>query len=199
MPMSTGWKLTPSSIHGDGDKILLPPSVLAALMTSGEIVGEGATIMGHNGRPIAFRIGVPDPDYAFPASDKMRDMIEDVRRRTSDEEGGAIASTDDDDKDDDDDDDDDVDKARVDELSYRYLTYTHGTVVEFTEEEAVRPDREGRVPTAEDVKVGVCIVQVRGRSSDGNGASSGRRRFDVAARRGPPVRLRVDGAAASTR
>jgi len=152
--MASGWTLTASSVHGDGDKITLPPSVIETLMADDGGIGGG-------GRPVAFRIGIPNPEYAFPASAKMGDLIEDVRGnlkkrgiitaisssggdpdKDDDGENATMMANerDDDDGDDDDDDDDERQHARAveaytDELSHRYLSYTHGTVVEFTEDE----------------------------------------------------------------
>ena len=150
MIMASGWSYIATSIHGDGDKISLPPSTLSILTDS---------IGGSTSRPIAFRIGIINPKYtSFPASATMRVLLEDMKQRISiamtedkDEEdvdingssigGGGGDMKIDDEIDDDDDDDDDVEftsrvtEAYLDELSHRYLSYTHGTVVEFTEDE----------------------------------------------------------------
>merc|ERR1719343_1048543 len=55
------WTFTATSIHGDGDKIALPPSVLASLNETGMLEDARG--------PLTFRIGVVDPEYKFPASD----------------------------------------------------------------------------------------------------------------------------------
>lgn len=115
----------------------------------------GSTSQG--GRPIAFRIGIKNQDYKFPASDKMKVLVEDYKQEiissekknallTHHENSSSVSVTDDsningdnvmEDSDDDDDDTDDsqIIEAYLDELSYRYLSYTHSTVVEFTQEE----------------------------------------------------------------
>jgi hypothetical protein len=145
--MASGWSYTATSIYGDGDKISLPPSTLSILTDS--IGGGGSS----SSRPIAFRIGIVNPKYTFPASATMRVLLEDMKRRiiatTEDDNvedvditnGSSIGGDDmkiDDDADDDDDDAEltsRITEAYLDELSHRYLSYTHGTVVEFTEDE----------------------------------------------------------------
>lgn len=109
--------LTPTSIHGDGDKIALPPSVLQTLTSQDFSSNEG-------GNPWTFRIGIRNPEYQFPASPLLK-----VLR--------APLHDDDDDMSDDDDDEQDSNKyeAYLDELGHKYLTYTHCTVVEFTQDE----------------------------------------------------------------
>lgn len=107
--------LTPTSVHGDGDKIALPPSVLEGLTSS--TVG-----MPGDGDPWTFRIGIPNPSYAFPSSPLLRALKPPV-----DDDG--------DDSDSDDGDDQQEEAAFLDELSHRYLSYTHCTVVEFTQDE----------------------------------------------------------------
>jgi len=113
--------LKPTSIHGDGDKIALPPSVLEKLTSQSFAGNEG-------GNPWTFRIGILNPDYFFPASP----LIKVLQAPTN---GGD----DDDDMSDDDDDDDMIHdekyKAYLDELAHKYLSYTHCTVVEFTQDE----------------------------------------------------------------
>eukprot|EP00536_Pseudo-nitzschia_multiseries_P012854 jgi/Psemu1/209789/e_gw1.512.63.1 len=119
---STSLLLTPTSIHGNGDKIALPPSVLETLTSQ----STESSSNPEGGNPWTFRIGVPNPDYRFPASPLFRDMV-------------APTENDDDDNDDDDmsDDDETDEKYRVylDELNHKYLAYTHCTVVEFTQDE----------------------------------------------------------------
>lgn len=152
-----GWKLQATSIHGEGDKIALPPTILEAL-TSNQSSNSGLDpwgSSGRNGRPLAFRIGVLDPEYeGFPSSDKMKAFVESVREDVVSSQTMAAASsamqsaTNDNDEimsDDSDNDntiDDDAEEetsisieAYLDELSHRYISYTHGTVVEFTQED----------------------------------------------------------------
>ena len=111
--------LKPSSIHGDGDKIALPPSVLE-LLTS-----ESFASTNEGGTPWTFRIGILNPDYEFPASPLLKVL--------------QAPLNDDDDMSDDDDDEemlqDDQNEPYLDELGHKYLSYTHCTVVEFTQDE----------------------------------------------------------------
>ena len=109
-----GLHLTATSIYGDGDKITLPPSVLERLTHTMEHDGSSS--------PWMFRVGVLNPDYSFPASMAMRNLeasLEDAMAEDSDE-------------------DDDGMKKQTDyleELSYKYVSYSHATVVEFTQDE----------------------------------------------------------------
>lgn len=158
-----GYTLSATSIHGAGDKITLPPSVLETLFASSSENSDNmdpwSGIGSKSGRPIAFRIGVRNADYIFPSSEKMKMLVEDMKRRveaaiTSNNIAPSVAMresitkailtkrNDDGDKMDDEEDMDEEDgnnlqfvEAYMDELSHRYLSYTHGTVVEFTEEE----------------------------------------------------------------
>lgn len=107
-----------TSIHGNGDKIALPPSVLENLARSiTEDVNE------HAASPWTFRIGIPNPGYKFPASPLVK-----VLRAPTEEDDDAMS-----------DDDEDITNQRhqiyLDELNHKYLAYTHCTVVEFTQEE----------------------------------------------------------------
>ncbi len=164
-PISSGWQLSATSIHGEGDKIALPPSILETL-TSGSVFGDLDPWGSGNGsrRPLAFRIGVLNPNYeGFPSSEKMKKLVEKFREEVLESEtdvpginvaehdgGGKLDSEDqsmrgqpqrDEDMDQaSDNDDDKIDRntytqAYLDELSHLYLSYTHGTVVEFTQDE----------------------------------------------------------------
>jgi len=111
--------LKPTSIHGDGDKIALPPSVLETLTSNDFSSNEG-------GNPWTFRIGIRNPDYAFPASPLIKVLQ------------APLNDDDDDDMSDDDDEEMAQDKkyeAFLDELGHKYLSFTHCTVVEFTQDE----------------------------------------------------------------
>jgi Ubiquitin fusion degradation protein UFD1 len=114
----------PTSIHGNGDKLALPPSALEHLTSS---AAESAS-------PWTFRVGILNPDYSFPASPLVQSM-------TPPPLEGSLEDDGDDDIDEDSDDDDDETSrnarsaAYLDELSHKYLAYTHGTVVEFTQDE----------------------------------------------------------------
>jgi hypothetical protein len=150
-----GWKLQATSIHGEGDKIALPPSILETLTSNNNASGlDPWDSGGRNGRPLAFRIGVLDPEYTgFPASEKMKALVNNIRddvvaseKTTLSTQQSSVSSaepTNDNDEimSEDSDNDDDADEtsthieAYLDELSHRYISYTHGTVVEFTQED----------------------------------------------------------------
>ena len=107
-------QLKATSIYGEGDKIALPPSVLNHLTQSGNDIASGS--------PWLFRIGVLNPEYSFPASPSLRSMPvpdEEVDMDLEDAEEEEVNSK----------------EAYLDELSHRYVAYTHGTVVEFTQDE----------------------------------------------------------------
>eukprot|EP00574_Skeletonema_japonicum_P001144 CAMPEP_0201740460 /NCGR_PEP_ID=MMETSP0593-20130828/46312_1 /ASSEMBLY_ACC=CAM_ASM_000672 /TAXON_ID=267983 /ORGANISM="Skeletonema japonicum, Strain CCMP2506" /LENGTH=643 /DNA_ID=CAMNT_0048234771 /DNA_START=29 /DNA_END=1960 /DNA_ORIENTATION=+ len=153
-----GWKLQATSIHGEGDKIALPPSILEALTSQNNSTLDPWGSNG-GGRPLAFRIGVLDPDYTgFPASEKMKAFVESVRQDVlvsssqqqtmvasssamqsviplNDNDNDEIIMSDDSDNDEDEEDHAIIIEAYLDELSHRYISYTHGTVVEFTQED----------------------------------------------------------------
>mmetsp|Transcript_24613 Transcript_24613/g.53329 ORF Transcript_24613/g.53329 Transcript_24613/m.53329 type:complete len:621 (-) Transcript_24613:56-1918(-) len=143
-PLSSGWTFGATSIHGDGDKIALPPSVLETMTSNANDLDPWGS--GRSGRPIAFRIGILNPDYAFPSSDKMRALVENARQEVISSEKIELAQktssasefsndgSTNEDMDDDEANDSQITEAYLDELSHRYLSYTHGTVVEFTQE-----------------------------------------------------------------
>lgn len=109
-----GLHLRATSIHGDGDKIALPPSVLERLTQTMESDGSSS--------PWMFRIGIVNPTYTFPASLAMRNLKIPVEDAVADES----------------DEDDDGKKEQteyLEELSHKYISYSHATVVEFTQDE----------------------------------------------------------------
>ena len=116
--------LTPTSIYGDGDKLSLPPSVLETLSNNDESMSV------NGGNPWMFRIGIPNPNYKFPSSILVQAL-----------EAPMNEEDDDDDMMDEDDDDDEEQyqeqqmKPFLQELSRKYISYTHCTVVEFSQEE----------------------------------------------------------------
>lgn len=133
--------LRPTSIHGDGDKLSLPPSVLAALAESG-LVGGGAEGGGQQ-QPLAFRVGILNSDYQFPSSRAVKDIME---KAPIDKGDGVDSDTDESDMEEEEDGAGEEGKVKgrkpshdtaayLEELSFRYLSYTHATVVEFTMEE----------------------------------------------------------------
>ena len=114
-------QLGATSIHGQGDKIALPPSVLEQLTAMDGL--DSASSSGSS--PWTFRVALANPKYAFPASPVMQalkapeeDMDDDDSDSESDDDVDAGAET-----------------AYLDELDHKYLAYTHATVVEFTQEE----------------------------------------------------------------
>lgn len=110
--------LTPTSIHGEGDKIALPVSVLEFLTNAGIEMSPDS--------PWIFRIGIPNPDYTFPASPLLEKLATDVE-----EDGDHVM----DDEEHNDEPERAMMEAFLDELSHKYIAYTHGSVVEFTQEE----------------------------------------------------------------
>ena len=134
--------LRPTSIHGDGDKLSLPPSVLATLAESGLV---GGTVEGGQ-QPLAFRVGILNPNHQFPSSQAVRDITE---RAPIDKDSGDVVDSDTDESDMEEEEEEDEDggdgakekkpsqdtAAYLEELSHKYLSYTHATVVEFTMEE----------------------------------------------------------------
>lgn len=119
-PGTSSLLLQPTSIHGTGDKISLPSSVLEILTTKLQVEGDSMTL----GNPWTFRIGIPFPDYQFPSSPLLKSL--------------NPPSTYPDDQDDDldcDDHEDDTQLAYLEELAHKYIAYTHCSVVEFTQDE----------------------------------------------------------------
>jgi hypothetical protein len=110
-----GLLLNATSIHGDGDKIALPPSVLERLTRTMDSEGSAS--------PWTFRVGILNPNYTFPASIAMQNIKaprEDAMEEDSDDEehDGIKEQT-----------------EYLEELSHKYIAYSHASVVEFTQEE----------------------------------------------------------------
>lgn len=120
-PGTASLLLSPTSIYGEGDKIALPPSVLETLTQSAM---SSSLDQSSAGSPWTFRIGILNPDYQFPSSVLIKTL------KPPNEDDDFMGDSDDDD-------DDEVGemKAFQDELSHKYLAYTHCTVVEFTQDE----------------------------------------------------------------
>jgi hypothetical protein len=113
-------ELTATSIYGDGDKITLAPSVLERLM-DGMLQPSK-----EEAQPWTFRIGIVNPNYVFPSSSVLQSL--------------PLLNKDDTDNLDDDEDEVDAEEALnanayLDELRHKYVSYTHGTVIEFTQDE----------------------------------------------------------------
>jgi hypothetical protein len=118
---SSSLVLKATSIHGDGDKVALPPSVLQFLT---EKTDQNTSVS-----PWTFRIGIRRDAYEFPASPSVQIMKLPKEQEEEEEED------DDDDEEGDEEDESSFFGAYLDELSYKYISYTHGTVVEFTQDE----------------------------------------------------------------
>ena len=119
-----GLQLSATSIHGEGDKIALPPSVLERLTQS--MAADDST---SSSSPWLFRIGILNPEYQFPASVLLKtlkpanddDDDDDTMQDDSIEDNSTTSSS--------------SKAAYLDELGHKYISYTHGTVVEFTQDE----------------------------------------------------------------
>ncbi|OEU13326.1 hypothetical protein FRACYDRAFT_189024 [Fragilariopsis cylindrus CCMP1102] len=115
--------LTPTSIYGDGDKLSLPPSVLETLSNNDESMSV------NGGNPWMFRIGIPNPNYKFPSSTLVQALEAPINEEDND----------DDMMDEVDDDEEQYQEQQMkpflQELSRKYISYTHCTVVEFSQEE----------------------------------------------------------------
>ena len=129
---------TATSIHGEGDKIALPPSVLETLTTQ-----QNNPSQSSSSSPWMFRIALLNPEYQFPASPALQQMKpppETGDTNNTNEEEDDVMDVDSDDDDDDNDDDEEhalTEKvaAYQHELQHKYLAFTYGTVVEFTQDE----------------------------------------------------------------
>lgn len=156
--------LIPISIHGNGDKITLPPSMLERLlqiqeqsaMTNGS--DNNSNTQQQQQQPWTFRIAIRNPkSLIHPISDELQNYVQENFRKDMDD--SIDDEEDDDDLDDDDDDDDAMEidgsnnhttrnrhwkkKQFLNDMTYymnelqqhQYISYTHGTVIEFTQEE----------------------------------------------------------------
>jgi hypothetical protein len=81
---------------------------------------------GTSQSPWIFRIGVLHPDYRFPASPTLQQLLppDDNDRDEMSDDDGTEGS-----------DNESSHSIYLDELAQKYLAFTHGTVVEFTQEE----------------------------------------------------------------
>jgi hypothetical protein len=133
--------LEAASVHGLGDKITLPTSILATLAER-DLLKASQDL----GQPLFFRLGIRRTDvaYNFPQSESMRALMEEYGKEMNDPMVSAINIDDDEDDQQDDGDympDDDIDrkevwiKAYLDELACQYSSYTYATVVEFSQDE----------------------------------------------------------------
>ena len=135
---SKRWCLEPTSIHGDGDKISLPESLLQEIVltdTSNSNNGNKLSFGGND--PLTFRIGILNPNYEpknhFPMSQRMRTLMENYRL---DEDTDTMVMDDPNNTTPlDETEEESKREAYLEELQHKYLAYTHCTVVEFTQEE----------------------------------------------------------------
>lgn len=114
-------QLQATSIHGEGDKIALPPSILQYLTTT----GQDDTIS--TGSPWTFRMGILNPNYLFPGSSSLQ-----LLTAPSQNNNDSSMNVDDDD---DSDDETTSKEMYLDEMKHKYLAFTYGSVVEFTQDE----------------------------------------------------------------
>lgn len=127
--------LSATSVHGQGDKITLPPSILSTLSER-----DLLTANQERGQPLFFRLGIKRPNYIFPQSRAMIELMEkygeelDAEFSAGDDilqldQADDVMSVD----------ESDVDnpwkKAYLEELSCEYMAYTYATVVEFSQDE----------------------------------------------------------------
>mmetsp|Transcript_27777 Transcript_27777/g.39746 ORF Transcript_27777/g.39746 Transcript_27777/m.39746 type:complete len:587 (-) Transcript_27777:159-1919(-) len=135
---SKRWCLEPTSIHGDGDKISLPESLLQEIVLTDTNSSNNGNKLSFGGNdPLTFRIGILNPNYEpnnhFPMSQRMRTLMENYRL---DEEADTMAMDDPNNTTPlDETEEDNKREAYLEELQHKYLAYTHCTVVEFTQEE----------------------------------------------------------------
>jgi hypothetical protein len=117
-----GIHLKASSIHGQGDKVTLPPSILSFLAEKNLL--ENPT---RSGQPLFLRLGIERDEYVYPSSLALRQLSTDTHHHTAE----SLV------------DDDDTDMISIpnsiepylDELAHKFASYTFATVIEFTEEE----------------------------------------------------------------
>jgi len=140
-PSDSYVSLEAASVHGLGDKITLPTSILSTLAER-----DLMRVSQELGQPLFFRLGIRRTDvaYNFPQSDSMKAVMEEYGKQMNDPPMSAINIDDEDDDQHDDGDymsDDDNDKreawinAYLDELACQYSSYTYATVVEFSQDE----------------------------------------------------------------
>ena len=144
--------LEATSIHGQGDKITLPSSLLGTLASRDLLVSSQ-----ERGQPLFFRLGIKRQGYEFPSSDKMKVIMNEYKEKITNNNNNnnninnSNTKTDHDNvnngdsimEEDEDEDDDDQhetkqkewEEAYMDELSQEYISYAYATVIEFTQDE----------------------------------------------------------------
>lgn len=114
------------SVHGHGDKITLPPSVLGTLAER-DLIG----ISQQTGQPLFFRLGIRRHGYEFPQSDAMKNIMDRFQQNNKITSSSIESSS----EDDEDTEDQEWENAYNDELKHEYVSYTYATVIEFSQEE----------------------------------------------------------------
>lgn len=134
--------LEATSVHGGGDKITLPSSLLSTLAER-DLMQRSQ----ERGQPLFFRLGIKREGYVFPASENMRRLMNEYGQESLSSGNNQIDSgeqqhehdgnSDEELYSDDEDEKKEIEwkKAYIDELSHEYITYTYSTVVEFTQDE----------------------------------------------------------------
>jgi len=151
-------RLQATSIYGEGDKIALPPSVLERLMnkmTGNDNNNPNPQQQQQQQQPWIFRLGIPNPDYVFPASPLLKEY------KITDDEEDELEEDEEDSSHSNNSSNGNETEAYLDELQHKYLAYTHATVVEFTQEEGhvglpepvaralLRPHTSNAIPSLE--------------------------------------------------
>lgn len=142
--------LRPTSIHGNGDKITLPVSLLEPLMQIRDDYSNQSSMSSNNNSPFEFRIGILESKYKFPQSKSLQEMMQDTKisllpKNNNDGSSQNFRSNEEDDdmsvdSDLSDDDENENDPRKLsdiylEELNHKYTSFTYATVIEFTQEE----------------------------------------------------------------
>ncbi len=131
--------LEATSVHGQGDKITLPPSLLSTLAAR-----DLLRTSQERGQPLFFRLGIRRPGYVFPAGDKMKQLMDAFKYSLDGSEKNDEMKLDnegdesmilEDEEGEENENDEEWEEAYQDELSHEYISYCYATVIEFTEEE----------------------------------------------------------------
>lgn len=145
---SKRWLLEPTSIHGDGDKIALPESLLQQIIMDNSAGSNDMEVLEgtfSKSDPLIFRIGIVNPEYdsmkSFPMSQGMHSLMNNYRPEDEVDEHAIMMDDSNERKgqgmkvEEEDGNDRLKREAYLDELCCKYLAYTYCTVVEFTQEE----------------------------------------------------------------
>lgn len=133
--------LEATSVHGQGDKITLPSSLLSTLANK-----DLLRLSQERGQPLFFRLGIRNPNYIFPASESMKTfmdeyVVKDLKTFGNGDEishDESVSMMDDDTTNYDGDEKAEEEKweqAYLQELAHEYVSYVYATVIEFTQDE----------------------------------------------------------------